>query len=57
MSPAAMPGYEWPTLPRRKLEQGVGKLQTRIFRASPRGVHDKDRPPRSRVQGNPHARF
>ena len=37
MSPAATPGYEWQTLPWRKLERGVCKLQTRIFRASQRG--------------------
>ena len=37
MSPAATPGYEWKTLPWRKLEQMVFKLQKRIFRASQRG--------------------
>src|SRR3954447_26110143 len=37
MSPAATLGYEWQTLPWRKLERGVCKLQTRIFRASQRG--------------------
>jgi RNA-directed DNA polymerase len=37
MSPAATSRYEWKTLPWRKLERGVFKLQTRIFRASQRG--------------------
>ena len=37
MNPVATPGYEWQALPWRKLEQGVCKLQTRIFRASQRG--------------------
>jgi RNA-directed DNA polymerase len=37
MSPAATPRYGWETLPWRKLEQAVFKLQKRIFRASRRG--------------------
>jgi len=37
MSPTATSGYEWQALPWRKLERGVYKLQTRIFRASQRG--------------------
>jgi RNA-directed DNA polymerase len=37
MSPAVTLGYEWKTLPWRKLERGVFTLQKRIFRASKRG--------------------
>ncbi len=56
MNPVATPRYEWKTLPWRKLERDVFKLQTRIYQASP-GFLDTDRPPRSRVRGNSHARF
>jgi RNA-directed DNA polymerase len=37
MSVTATPAYEWKTLPWRKLEQTVFKLQQRIYRASTRG--------------------
>jgi RNA-directed DNA polymerase len=37
MSAATTPTYEWKTLPWRKLERGVFKLQRRIYQASSRG--------------------
>jgi RNA-directed DNA polymerase len=37
MSPATPPRYVWKALPWRKLERGVLKLQTRIFKAAQRG--------------------
>ena len=69
MSPAATLGYEWQSLPQRKREQSVCKLPKPqlpshataadgSLRRRPRGgLQDRDRPPRSRVRGNSHARF
>jgi RNA-directed DNA polymerase len=37
MNPEAIPRYEWKTLPWRKLEKQVFKLQKRIYQASIRG--------------------
>ena len=69
MDPVATPRDEWKTLPWRALERAVFKLQKRIFRAAQQdgpgrlrpstagaGFDDTDRPSRSRVRGNSHAR-
>ena len=37
MNAAAMPAYEWKTLPWKRFERQVFKLQTRIYRAQQRG--------------------